>query len=129
MFEFEVRLDPVQRPEFDHEESTSTDQLESIPALTKMLVLAHHIQREVDQVEATDYAEIARQIGVSRARVAQIVRLTRLAPKIQEVILNEPDRIAMLRERTIRQIDIAADESAQLRHFTRLLNESRKTGY
>ena len=128
MFEFEVRLDPVQRPEFDHGESTSTDQLESIPALTKMLVLAHQIQREVDQVEATDYAEIARQLGVSRARVAQIVRLARLAPKIQEVILTDPDRVVTLRERMIRQIDVAADESAQWQHFIRLLNESRKPG-
>jgi len=128
MFEFAVKLDPVQRPEFDHGDSIPQAEPESIPALTKMLVLAYQIQHEVSNDEATDYAEIARQIGVSRARVTQIVRLARLAPKIQEVILTEPDRVMTLRERVIREIDVNADESEQWRHFTRLLKESRKSG-
>jgi hypothetical protein len=58
---------------------------ETTPSLTKMLVLAHQIHRDFESSPITDYAEIARQLGVYRARVSQIVRPQQLALEIQEV--------------------------------------------
>jgi len=124
MFEFDVKIDPVQRPEFDHDAPASAPIPDSIPSLTKMLVLAHQIHRAVESSRLTDYAEIARQIGVSRARVSQIIRLRQLAPQIQEVILCEPDRVSHIRERVIRSIPIVASPATQWHHFTDLLQAS-----
>jgi hypothetical protein len=51
------------------------------------LALAHVIQRAIDGGEIRDQAEAARRLGVTRARLSQILDLTRLAPDVQEEIL------------------------------------------
>ena len=43
--------------------------------------------------EASSQAAIARQEGVTRARVAQVMGLLRLAPEIQEHVLPLPDMV------------------------------------
>ena len=50
--------------------------------LARLLALAHH-------VEGMDisYAEAARQLGITRARMSQIASLVNLSPRIQEAIL------------------------------------------
>jgi len=125
MFEFDVEIDPVQRPEFDHDAPAPDSIPDSIPSLTKMLVLAHQIHRAVETSPLTDYAEIARQIGVSRARVSQIVRLRQLAPGIQETILCEPEQVAHLFERQLRHILRDSGSATQLLQFEALLTASR----
>ncbi len=125
MFEFDVVIDPVQRPEFDHDAPAPNSIPDSIPSLTKMLVLAHQIYRAVESSRLTDYAEIARQIGVSRARVSQIIRLRQLAPEIQDVILCEPQQVAHLFERQLRQISCESGPATQLRQFESLLTASQ----
>lgn len=59
------------------------------------LALAHHWARLVREGNVRNYAEIARLVGLTRARVTQIMNLTLLAPDIQEGILlkscPEPD--------------------------------------
>lgn len=61
-----------------------------LPRVTRLLVQAHRFQRMIDQGLARDLADLARQIGLTRARVTQIVNYTLLAPDIQEEILFFP---------------------------------------
>lgn len=55
------------------------------------LALAHTIQRAIDRGEIRDQAEAARRLGVTRARMTQILDLTLLAPDIQEQILSSSE--------------------------------------
>jgi len=52
-----------------------------------MLALAHKIQHAIDRGVVKDRAEVARRLGLSRARVTQLLDLTLLAPGIQEQML------------------------------------------
>ena len=52
-----------------------------------MLALAHKIQEAIDRGVVQDQAEAARRLGVSRARLTQLLDLTLLAPGIQEELL------------------------------------------
>jgi hypothetical protein len=51
------------------------------------LALAHMIQRAIDRGEIRDQAEVARRLGVTRARMTQILDLTLLAPDLLEETL------------------------------------------
>ncbi len=53
----------------------------------RMLALAHHIERLIEAGELTGYAEAARSLGLTRARLTQVMNLLLLAPQIQERIL------------------------------------------
>jgi hypothetical protein len=59
-----------------------------LPRLTRLLALAHRWNRLIEEGVVTDYAEIASTMGLSRARVTQIMDLLYLAPEIQEDILS-----------------------------------------
>lgn len=52
-----------------------------------MLALAIHVRRAVEEGQVKDFAEVARQFGVSRQRISALVRLTFLAPDIQHEVL------------------------------------------
>ncbi len=52
-----------------------------------MLALAYYVERLVDQGTVASYADAARQLGVSRARMSQILNLLNLPPKVQEGLL------------------------------------------
>ena len=52
------------------------------------LALAYRIQRAIEAGEIKDQAEAARLLGLTRARVSQMLDLTLLAPDIQERILD-----------------------------------------
>jgi hypothetical protein len=52
-----------------------------------MLALAHKIQHAIDRGAVHDRAEVARKLGLTRARVTQLLDLTLLAPDIQDQIL------------------------------------------
>jgi hypothetical protein len=75
--------------------------------VARLLALGHEIERRVRTGEIDDLAHAARELGLTRARVTQIVNLTLLAPEIQEEILamspvtfgSDP-----ITERTLRQI-------------------------
>lgn len=53
----------------------------------RMLALAHFIERAIDDGRLTGYGDAARVLGVSRARVTQIIDLLGLAAAAQEGIL------------------------------------------
>ena len=56
--------------------------------VARMLALAHHLEAAIERGEYVDRADVARRLGVTRARVTQLLDLTLLAPEIQEAILD-----------------------------------------
>ena len=60
-----------------------------VETLRKALVL----YRDLDVEVVATQADIARREGVTRARVTQILMLLRIAPEIQERILNRQRQI------------------------------------
>ena len=62
-----------------------------LPRVTRLLALAHRIDGMIRAREVRDWAEAARLVGVTRARMTQIANLLLLAPDIQLAILaHEP---------------------------------------
>ena len=51
------------------------------------LAMAHRIREEILAGEIRDQADAARRLGLTRARLSQILDLTNLAPDLQESIL------------------------------------------
>ena len=66
-----------------------------------MLALAHYVERLVDAGELESYAAAAHALGLTRARLTQVMKLVLLAPKIQERILLEDTRTS---ERALRSV-------------------------
>ncbi len=58
-----------------------------VPRLTRMFALAHAFEAMIRHGEVTDYADIVRLTGFTRARITTMMDLTLLAPDIQEQIL------------------------------------------
>ncbi len=52
-----------------------------------MLALAQHVEGEIEAGTIPDYAAAARALGVTRARLTQLLNLLLLAPEIQERVL------------------------------------------
>lgn len=79
--------------------------------VAQVLALAHRLQRAIDRGEYRDRAELARQLGFTRARVTQILDLLLLAPDIQEhvVHLEAVDGVEPIAERALR--DVARHEA------------------
>ncbi len=53
----------------------------------RMLALAHHVERLVEAGELSGYAEAARALGVTRARMTQVMKLVLLAPEVQRRVV------------------------------------------
>ncbi len=60
-----------------------------IPRVARVLALAHRWQGLIRSGAVRDQADLARLVGVSRARVTQVMTLLWLWPGIQEAILLE----------------------------------------
>jgi hypothetical protein len=58
-----------------------------VPRVARLLGLAHRIERMIHEGELKDWADAARLVGVTRARMTQIANLLLLAPHIQELLL------------------------------------------
>jgi hypothetical protein len=71
-----------------------------------MLALAHQIQRAIDRGELAGQAEAARRLGLTRARLTQLLDLTLLAPDVQETLLSMEtvDGTEPLSERALRPL-------------------------
>ena len=61
-----------------------------VPRVTRLLALAHKIDDMIRADGIKDWAEAARLVGVTRARMTQIANLLLLAPDLQEAILDLP---------------------------------------
>ncbi len=80
-----------------------------------MLALAHHVERLIEAGELSGYAKAARAIGLTRARLTQVMNLMLLAPDIQEsILLGELDGS----ERRMRTVVYQAEWPQQLRACT-----------
>jgi hypothetical protein len=66
-----------------------------------MLALAHPIDRLIEVGELTGYAEAARVLGLTRARLTQVMNLLLLAPEIQARILDGKLEVSERRMRTV----------------------------
>jgi hypothetical protein len=80
--------------------------------IARQLALAHALQRRVDAGEFADYADMARALGFTRARVTQIMDLLLLAADIQEEILHievapgaQPVSERALRDEVLKSLD------------------------
>jgi hypothetical protein len=60
--------------------------------LARQLALAYFVEREIEAGRLKDYAAAARLLGLSRARVSQVIDLRLLPSKVQEEILLETGR-------------------------------------
>ena len=114
--EFKLRS-PVPRPPRRRQRSALRRDSTAF-SLVRVLVLAHQIEDTIQQGSAADYADVAQQLGFSRARVSQIVSLTSLAPSIQEFILTahvtaDPELLVRLSERKLRPVAAELDWSKQ----------------
>jgi hypothetical protein len=87
----------------------------NVPRVARLLALAHHYQRLLDEGDVLNYADLARLTGVTRARVSQIMDLLILAPDIQEEILFLPGFKGRetITERHLRPIASMADWRGQ----------------
>jgi len=77
--------------------TSSPEQPARIPRITRLMAMAIHFNRLIEQGEIANYAELARTLNVSRARVSQIMGLVNLAPDIQLELLKLP-RVAKGRD-------------------------------
>jgi hypothetical protein len=99
----------------------------SIPRVKKILQQAIKWKALLESGKVANKAEIARNEGLSRARVTQIMSLLLLAPEIQQHILNIPKshNRPIITERALRRITQIDNTKDQSRAFE-LLFESHK---
>ncbi|MBN2717051.1 MAG: hypothetical protein JXX14_14465 [Deltaproteobacteria bacterium] len=71
-----------------------------------MLAFAHSLEEAINNGEYTDRADAARKLGLTRARISQLLDLLMLAPDIQEKILfmERVDGIEPTSERALRKV-------------------------
>jgi hypothetical protein len=83
-------------------------------------------QRQIDAGEVDTRAEIARQEGITRARVTQIMAMLRLAAEIREQILSVPRMVGRpaISERALRAIVTLRNPAAQKARFRELVQHS-----
>ena len=87
-----------------------------IPRVTRLLALAYRIDAMTRSGELRDWAEAAKVVGVTRARMTQMANLLLLAPDIQEAILDVPRVVKgsdPITERQLREIVSKVDWSEQ----------------
>lgn len=74
--------------------------------VARMLALAHHIRWAIERGDVPDAATVARRLGLTRARVSQLLDLCLLAPDVQEAILalEAVDGAEPMAERALREV-------------------------
>ena len=76
----------------------------------------------LDEPQINSFTDIANEMGVSRARVTQMLNLLKLAPYIQKYLLNlvYTQKIKYFTERRLRQIAVLKDRQEQIKIFNKL---------
>jgi ParB-like chromosome segregation protein Spo0J len=74
--------------------------------VAQQLALAHHLQAAIDRGAIADRADVARKLGLTRARVTQLLDLLLLAPDLQGAVLalEAVDGAEPMAERTLRAV-------------------------
>jgi hypothetical protein len=93
--------------------------------VVELLRKAIEWQALLESGEVSNQAEIARQEGITRARVTQVMGLLRLAPEIQQHILSMPAmaRRPAITERALRSIAQLQDPKDQTARFQQLAEQ------
>jgi len=93
------------------------------PRVVELLRKAIEWQTLLESGEASNQAAIARQEGITRARVTQVMGLLRLAPEIQEHVLSLPDMVRRpaITERALRPIAQIEEPKDQRARFQELV--------
>ncbi len=96
--------------------------------VARMLALAHHVQNAIDQGQVADRAAVARELGLTRARVTQLLDLVLLAPDIQALVLvmEAVDGLEPMSERALRSVAHAGNWEGQRAEWT---CQSEKCGW
>jgi len=68
-------------------QESPTPKAPTVPRLARMLALAHHIEALIESGELRDAAHAARLLGVTRARMTQVMNLLLLPVPLQEDVL------------------------------------------
>jgi DNA-binding transcriptional regulator YdaS (Cro superfamily) len=99
-----------------------------------MLALAHHLERAIHAGRVADRAALARELGLTRARISQLLALLLLAPDIQEAILfaeaidgREP--ISMRALRPLTTLDTWSEQRRAWRTLSSKAGLSQPTGH
>ncbi|MBI4584575.1 MAG: hypothetical protein HY717_11220 [Planctomycetes bacterium] len=71
--------------------------------IARMLALAYYVERQVEAGAIRDYASAARWLGISRARMTQVMNLLNLPVPLQETILAGGKDLS---ERQIRKLHV-----------------------
>lgn len=94
-----------------------------VPRIARFLALAMHYDSLIANGVVTDYADLARLSGVTRARISQIMDMLTLCPIVQEEILHLP-LVAKGRDpinvKNIRIVVAARDWNEQRRRWAKL---------
>jgi len=95
-----------------------------------MLALAHKIQDAIDRGVARDRAEVARRLGLTRARLTQLMDLTLLAPGLQLMVLTSQsvDGVEPMSERHLRRLAQKASWQAQRALWAEVQTSAHKCG-
>lgn len=77
----------------DEPGDSDVEPVEPAPSpLAMRLALAHYVERCLDAGIVGSYAEAARKLGITRARMTQVVDLAQLPAAAQEDVLASPTR-------------------------------------
>ena len=93
------------------------------PRVVDLLRKAIEWQALLESGKIANQTDIARREGITRARVAQVMGMLRLAPEILEQILSMPAAVRrpLISERMHRPIGTIKDNCDQIREFQRFL--------
>ncbi len=81
-----------------------------------MLALAHYVERLVEQGAVKSYADAARQLGVSRARMSQILNLLNLPSTVQErLLIGRVDLSERRLRRLVGTVEWGSESSSELK--------------
>jgi hypothetical protein len=86
---------------------------------------AKRYERLLSDPFVNSQADVARELGITRARVSQIMGLLKLPEEIQRVLLGLEDQqaIRFFSERRLRPLLMMPDPDKQVREFNRMLEE------
>jgi len=97
--------------------------------VARQLALAHHRQAAIDRGAVADRADVARKLGLTRARVTQLLDLLLLPPDLQDAVLalEAVDGAEPMAERTLRAVAHAGTWAEQRQAFSNLTDPRRST--
>ncbi len=87
--------------------------------VAQMLALAHHLQNAIDEDDSLDQSTVAKRLGVTKARITQLLDLTLLAPDLQEQVLamEAVDGVEPMSELAVRKVAQIREWSEQRRRW------------